>query len=76
MMSLFKTELAGSMLLSVGHRPGLAEYHDRVIVLSRGERGTRVSEPSSGGVGRLLGEVIKRGLRPRSSADPGASRAE
>ena len=76
MMSLFKTELAGSMLLSVGHRPGLAEYHDRVIVLSRGERGARVSEASSSGVARLLGEVIKRGLRPRPSADPGASRAE
>lgn len=41
MMALFDTapELAGCTLLSVGHRPGLEAWHDRVLVLERGPEG-------------------------------------
>jgi len=40
-MALFDTapELAGCTLLSVGHRPGLEAWHDRVLVLERGPGG-------------------------------------
>ena len=35
MMGFFRNELASATLLSVGHRPGLEEYHDREIYLVR-----------------------------------------
>ncbi len=35
MMEFFRTDLANSMVLSVGHRPGLEAYHDREIILAR-----------------------------------------
>jgi putative ATP-binding cassette transporter len=35
MMGFFRQDLAGATLLSVGHRPGLEEYHDREIYLVR-----------------------------------------
>lgn len=43
MMDLFDTapELAGCALLSVGHRPGLEAWHERVLVLERGPEGGR-----------------------------------
>lgn len=37
MMGLFREDLAEVTLLSVGHRPGLEEYHDREIHLVREE---------------------------------------
>ena len=35
MMGFLRTELADTTVLSVGHRPGLEEYHDREIFLVR-----------------------------------------
>jgi putative ATP-binding cassette transporter len=35
MMSFLRTDLADATVLSVGHRPGLEEYHDREIYLVR-----------------------------------------
>jgi ABC-type uncharacterized transport system fused permease/ATPase subunit len=32
-MRLFQAELAGAALLSIGHRPGLAAFHHRVLRL-------------------------------------------
>jgi putative ATP-binding cassette transporter len=76
MMSLFRDELAGSMLISVGHRPGLEEYHDRIIVLERQARGAEVTEPGKRrlrGIAGRLGDILKRSLRPRPSPDPGST---
>jgi putative ATP-binding cassette transporter len=77
MMSLFHHELAGAMLISVGHRPGLDEYHDRTIELTRKPRGAVIGGDGRGGERkpRLLGRVLRRALRPRPSPDPGAGRA-
>ena len=35
-MELFERELAGAALVSIGHRPGLARWHDRVLRLEGG----------------------------------------
>ena len=32
-MRLFEMELAGATLLSIGHRPGLSRWHDRVLLI-------------------------------------------
>lgn len=39
MMGFLRTELADATVLSVGHRPGLEEFHDREINLVRGGEG-------------------------------------
>jgi putative ATP-binding cassette transporter len=46
MMRLFQHELAGSALVSIGHRPGLDAYHDRTLTLHRAERGARLHAPA------------------------------
>jgi putative ATP-binding cassette transporter len=43
MMRLFQEELAGSALVSIGHRSGLAAYHDRSLVLVAGPGGARLA---------------------------------
>jgi len=72
MMSLFKHELAGAMLLSVGHRPGLEEYHDRVVELIRQARGAEIQDEagSSPRKSRFLSGLLRKALRPRPSSDP------
>lgn len=61
MMTLFREELAYATLLSVGHRDGLDEYHDRTIVLSRRSSGAWIESQESatrtamGAVRALLG---------------------
>jgi putative ATP-binding cassette transporter len=42
MMRLFREELAGSALVSIGHRPGLDAYHDRTLHLLRAPDGARL----------------------------------
>jgi putative ATP-binding cassette transporter len=42
MMRLFQEELAGSSLISIGHRPGLDVYHDRTLSLVRSPDGARL----------------------------------
>jgi putative ATP-binding cassette transporter len=41
-MSLFDDELKDSTVLSIGHRPDLAEYHTRTIQLLHGKEGARL----------------------------------
>jgi putative ATP-binding cassette transporter len=36
LMRLFEQEMAGATLVSIGHRPGLARWHDRVLRLEGG----------------------------------------
>ncbi|WP_144404625.1 ABC transporter ATP-binding protein/permease [Belnapia sp. F-4-1] len=45
LMGLFSTELAEATLVSIGHRPGLAEHHDRVLQLEAGAAGARLTAP-------------------------------
>lgn len=42
MMSLFKTELAGTTLISTGQRPSLAAFHDRTLTLARSPDGAHL----------------------------------
>ena len=43
MMRLFPEELAGTALVSIGHRPGLDAYHDRTLSLVRGAGGAKLT---------------------------------
>jgi len=45
MMRLFEEEMAGSGLVSIGHRPGLDRYHDRTLALQRADTGARLVVP-------------------------------
>jgi len=69
LMTLFNTELPGAMLLSVGHRPGLEGYHQRIIVLERRSRGATITEPEEKHRSSL-GRLMRRALRPRPTPDP------
>lgn len=42
-MATLVAALEGSTLISVGLRPGLEALHDRKLLLSRGERGARLT---------------------------------
>lgn len=42
MLSLFREELAGTSLVSIGHRPGLDAWHDRTLTLMRAPEGARL----------------------------------
>ena len=75
MMSLFHSELADAMLLSVGHRPSLAEFHDRTVELTRKPSGAEMNDPNAPTRAkrqRFLGRLLRRGLRPRPSPDAAA----
>ena len=69
MMDLFRNELSGCTVISVGHRPELKEYHDRTITLTLHRGGARLS----GGKDRVrrpkLSGLLRRALRPRPSPD-------
>lgn len=39
MLSLFDDELAGASVLSIGHRPGLEEFHNRTLHIRKTEEG-------------------------------------
>jgi putative ATP-binding cassette transporter len=41
-MGFLREELAAATVITVGHRPGLEEYHDREIYLARSEEGPAV----------------------------------
>ena len=71
MMDMFRHELSDVTLISVGHRPELAEYHDRTLTLRRG--GTRVDlEAEARDRQNKLGKLLRRGLRPRPTPDSSA----
>ncbi len=43
MMRLVVEEMAGSALISIGHRPGLDAFHSRTLTLQRGPEGARLA---------------------------------
>jgi putative ATP-binding cassette transporter len=45
MMGLFRDELSGCALVSIGHRPGLDLFHDRTLTLMRSPDGARLMTP-------------------------------
>ena len=72
MMELLGNELAHCTVISVGHRPELAEYHERTLTLHRQPSGVRISSsPEPSGRMRLAG-LLRRSLRPRASPDSSA----
>jgi putative ATP-binding cassette transporter len=74
MMELFRHELESVTLISVGHRPGLEEFHERKLTLQRHPSQTRSKSSERKGRGaRLLSRLLRRSLRPRPSPDPGRS---
>jgi putative ATP-binding cassette transporter len=58
MMGLFGEELAGSALVSIGHRPGLDLFHDRTLNLVRSPDGARLTSPHTQ---RVVGPRRRRG---------------
>lgn len=71
MMELFRDELAACTVISVGHRPELRDYHDRVLTLTRRDNGvvmtSRTGVAGHGGLGRLVRRIFG-GRRSRSGA--------
>lgn len=61
MMNLFQEELAGSGLVSIGHRPGLDVYHDRTLTLVRTAEGARLQARRRRQVPRRPGPVVAAG---------------
>lgn len=52
MMQLVLDELPEAALISIGHRPGLAAFHERTLTLVRAEGGARFSRPRREGTRR------------------------
>jgi putative ATP-binding cassette transporter len=75
MMTLLSESLASSLVISVGHRPSLDQYHTRVIDLKRRSTGAEMSEDGSSGKKNILRRLVRRSLRPRPSPDPAAEPA-
>lgn len=63
LLSLFDDELADATLISVGHRPGLEEYHDQKITLERRPAGAQMTS-------RRIGKSLWRLVRGRKPAGP------
>ncbi len=66
-MGLFRHELGHATLISVGHRPELAEFHNRRLSLRR--TATEVSMESEQVHRRHLSQLLRRTLRPRPGPD-------
>ena len=66
-MGLFRHELGHATLISVGHRPELAEFHNRRLSLRR--TATEVSMESERVRRRRLSQLLRRTLRPRPGPD-------
>lgn len=62
LMAFFRGDLATSTLISVGHRPGLEEYHDRKLTLHREPSGARMSSRPINR-GRVVEYLRKRAKR-------------
>ena len=62
LLSLFEEELAEATLISVGHRPGLEDYHDQKITLERRPAGAHLTS-------RRLKKSLWRVFRSRSAAN-------
>ena len=70
MMRLLEEELPSSAVVSIGHRPGLERYHDRVLTLqaSPGGRGARR------GGGDAAADAARRPSRSRRPSPPRRAR--
>lgn len=66
LLGLFEAELAHATAISVGHRPGLEEFHDRKITLERRLAGAQLTS-------RRLGKSIWRLFRSRQAANDEAA---
>jgi putative ATP-binding cassette transporter len=66
LLGLFEAELAGSTAISVGHRPGLEDYHDRKITLEKQLAGAQLTS-------RRLGKSLWRLFKSRSAANDEAA---
>jgi putative ATP-binding cassette transporter len=62
LLALFDNELAGATIISVGHRPGLEEFHDRKITLEKRQAGAHLTS-------RRLGKSLWRLFRSRDAAN-------
>ncbi|MFJ5368493.1 ABC transporter ATP-binding protein/permease [Bosea sp. CER48] len=62
LLALFDDELAEATLISVGHRPGLEDYHDQKVTLERRPAGAHVTS-------RRLRKSLWRLFRSRSAAN-------
>ncbi|CAH1652524.1 putative ATP-binding cassette transporter [Hyphomicrobiales bacterium] len=62
LLNLFDSELAEATLISVGHRPGLEDYHDQKITLERRPAGAHVTS-------QRLRKSLWRLFRNRSAAN-------
>ncbi|SFJ19527.1 putative ATP-binding cassette transporter [Bosea sp. OK403] len=66
LLGLFEGELAHATVISVGHRIGLEEFHDRKITLEKRLAGAHLSS-------RRLGKSLWRLFRSRNSANDDAA---
>lgn len=66
LMGMFREDLKDSTLISVGHRPGLEDYHDRKVTLHREPSGARISSQRlrQGGVVGYLRKKAAKILEP------------
>lgn len=65
LLALFEAELAASTVISVGHRPGLEEFHDRKITLEKRLAGAHLS---SRRLGKSLWRLFKNRLADNDEA--------
>ena len=66
LLGLFEAELAASTAISVGHRPGLEDYHDRKITLEKRVAGAQMTS-------RRLGKSLWRLFKSRAAANDEAA---
>ena len=68
MLTLFTQELAGASVLSIGHRPGLEEFHTRTLRIRKTESGAVLLAPPereldsfSRKIGAIARQLLRRG---------------
>jgi putative ATP-binding cassette transporter len=66
LLGLFEAELAHATVISVGHRPGLEDFHDRQITLEKQLAGAHLTS-------RRLGKSLWRLFRSRQAANDEAA---
>lgn len=66
LLGLLEADLAHATAISVGHRPGLEEFHDRKITLEKRKAGAQLTS-------RRIGKSLWRLFRMREAANDSAS---
>ena len=66
LLGLFEAELAHATVISVGHRPGLEDFHDRKITLEKRHAGAHLTS-------RRLGKSLWRLFKSRTPANDEAA---